>query len=119
MADQGTGVVQVVRLTESEAHELVPGVTMRPLFGQGAMLNLIEFSPGTSVPLHAHPHEQLGHVLEGEVLMTIGGIDYPLGPGDAYQIPGGVEHGAVCEERCLVMDIFAPVREDYRARAGA
>ena len=108
---------QVVRLAEAAALELAPGVTMRPLFGEGAMLNLLMFEPGTDVPLHSHPHEQLGHVLEGELELTIGADVHVLSPGDAYQIPGGTEHGARSERGCVVMDVFQPVREDYRERA--
>jgi quercetin dioxygenase-like cupin family protein len=108
----------VVTLRESEPLELAPGVTMRPVFGDAAMLNLLEFEPGAAVPAHAHPHEQLGHVLEGELALTIDGVEHVLGPGDAYQIPGGIEHGARSAGGCLVMDVFQPVREDYRERAG-
>jgi quercetin dioxygenase-like cupin family protein len=90
---------------------------MRPLFGDGAMLNLLEFEPGAVVSAHAHPHEQLGHVLEGQLALTVDGVEHLLGPGDAYQIPGGVEHAARSSGGCLVMDVFQPVREDYRARA--
>ena len=106
----------VVRLRESEALELAPGVTMRPLFGDGAMLNLLEFEPRAEVGTHSHPHEQLGHVLEGELALTVDGVEHLLRPGDAYQIPGGVEHSARSAGRCLVMDVFQPVREDYRNR---
>jgi quercetin dioxygenase-like cupin family protein len=108
---------QVVRLRETEPLELARGVTMRPLFGDGAMLNLLEFEPGAIVPAHTHPHEQLGHVLEGELTLSIDGVEHLLGAGDAYQIPGGVEHAARCDGVCLVMDVFQPVREDYRLRS--
>ena len=109
---------RVVPLREAEPLELAAGVTMRPLFGDGAMLNLLEFEPGAAVPAHRHPHEQLGYVLEGRLALSIDGSEHVLGPGDAYQIPGGVEHAARSEGRCLVLDVFQPVREDYRERAG-
>jgi quercetin dioxygenase-like cupin family protein len=90
---------------------------MRPLFGEGAMLNLIELAPGARVPEHDHPHEQLGYVLEGELVLAIAGVEHRLGPGDAYAIPGGVEHAASSDGGpCLVLDVFQPVREDYRER---
>ena len=41
---------------------------------------------------------------------------HELAPGDAYRIPGGTEHAARTDGRCLVLDVFQPVREDYRAR---
>jgi quercetin dioxygenase-like cupin family protein len=110
---------KVVRLREVPPLELVPGVTMQPLFGDGAMLNLLTFEPGAEVPAHSHPHEQLGHVLEGELALTIATAVHVLSPGDAYQIPGGTEHSARSEGGCVVMDVFQPVREDYRERAGA
>ena len=57
---------------------------MRPLFGEGAMLNLLEFGPGARVPVHDHPHEQLGYVLEGGSALKIDAVEHRLGPGDAY-----------------------------------
>jgi quercetin dioxygenase-like cupin family protein len=111
-------VSQVVGLRAAPAHELAPGVSMRPLFGSGVMLNLIEFEPGARVPEHEHPHEQLGYVLEGDLVLAIAGEERRLRPGDAYALPGGVPHGAWSVEGCLVLDIFQPVREDYRERVG-
>ena len=110
---------QVEPLREAAPHELAEGVTMRPLFGHAAMLNLIEFEPRARVPVHSHPHEQLGYVLEGTLVLEIAGVEHRLPPGHAYAIEGGVEHAAWSDERCLVLDVFHPVREDYRERAAA
>jgi quercetin dioxygenase-like cupin family protein len=109
-------VSQVTALRDTAPHELVPGVTMRPLFGEGAQLNLLEFEPGARVPRHEHPHEQLGYVLEGELTLEIDGVEHRLAPGAAFQIPGGVQHAAWSEGPCVVLDVFQPVREDYRER---
>ena len=105
----------VVGLRAADPLELVPGVTMRPLFGEGAKLNLLEFSPGARVPVHDHAHEQLGYVLEGELVLEIDGVENRLRPGDAYRIAGGTPHVAWSDEPCLVLDV-QPVREDYRQR---
>jgi quercetin dioxygenase-like cupin family protein len=101
-------------------HELVPGVRASPLFGEGAMLNLLDFDPGARVPVHSHPHEQLGIVIEGELVLEIDGVEHRLGPGQSWHIPGGVEHAAWTQEgvRCRALDVFQPVREDYRQRFG-
>jgi quercetin dioxygenase-like cupin family protein len=109
-------VSQVEPLRDAPAHVLAEGVTMRPLFGSEAMLNLIQFEPRARVPEHSHPHEQLGYVLEGTLVLQIAGVEHRLPPGHAYAIPGGVEHAAWSDERCLVLDVFHPVREDYRER---
>ena len=106
-----------MRLDAVRAFELASGVTGQPLFGDGAMLNLIRFGPGATVPLHSHPHEQLGIVLEGMQALVVGGVSHELGPFEAYVLPGGIEHSAYCgPEGALVLDVFAPVREDYRER---
>ncbi len=48
---------QFVHFDDVREFELAAGVVGRPLFGEGAMVNLIEFEPGSSVPLHSHEHE--------------------------------------------------------------
>ncbi len=106
-----------VSLDEQRAFELVAGVTGRPVFGSGAMLNLIEFAPGSTVPPHSHPHEQLGIVLRGMQALVVNGVAHELGPLEAYVLPGGVEHSAYCGPAgATVLDVFQPVREDYRER---
>jgi quercetin dioxygenase-like cupin family protein len=106
-----------VKLDEQRAFELVAGVTGRPLFGRGTMINLIEFEPGATVPAHSHPHEQLGVVLRGMQALVIDGVAHELGPFEAYALPGGVEHSAYCGPAgATVLDVFQPVRDDYRER---
>jgi len=109
-----------VRFDDLRAFELAAGVRGKPLFGEGAMLNLIEFEPGAVVSTHSHPHEQLGIVLRGVQVLVVDGAEHELGPMEGYVLPGGVEHGARCgPEGATVVDVFQPVREDYRARFAA
>ena len=106
-----------MRFDDVRAFELAAGVTGRPLFGEGAMLNLIVFEAGSTVPLHSHPHEQLGLVLRGMQALVVDGVAHELGPLDGYVLPGDVEHSAYCgPEGATVLDVFRPVREDYRER---
>jgi len=108
---------QFVRLDGIRAFELATGVTGQPLFGEGAMLNLIRFEPESTVPLHSHPHEQLGIVLEGMQALVADGVAHEMRPFDVYVLPGGVEHSAYCgPDGALVLDVFTPVREDYEER---
>jgi unsaturated pyranuronate lyase len=108
---------QFIRFEGLRPFELVPGVVGRPLFGAGAMINLIDFEPGATVPAHSHPHEQLGIVLRGMQALVVDGEAHELGPLEGYVLPGGVEHSAYCgPEGALVLDVFQPVRDDYRER---
>lgn len=111
-------MTKVVRLNELGPHELAEGVRMFPLFGEAGMLSVVDLEPDAIVPLHQHEHEQLGLVLSGEITMTIAGSDHRCGPETAYEIPGGVEHGGRAgPDGCRVLDVFVPVREDYRRLA--
>ena len=115
--DHKVGEPQFIRFDERRAFELAAGVAGKPLFGDGAMLNLIEFEPGSVVPLHSHPHEQLGIVLRGMQALVVDGVAHEMSPYEGYVLPGNVEHSAYCgRDGALVLDIFCPVREDYRAR---
>ena len=98
-----------------ERRELSPGVTLRAMWGEKVMMSMVEVAPHGVVPNHSHPHEQAGLVLEGEFDFTIGGETKRVGPGDAYVIPGGVEHSLVgLEGWALALDIFSPPREEYK-----
>jgi quercetin dioxygenase-like cupin family protein len=118
--DRGVAEPQFIRFDDRRAFELAAGVFGKPLFGDSAMLNLIEFEPGSVVPLHSHPHEQLGIVLRGMQALVVGGVAHELAPLEGYVLPGDVEHSAYCgPEGALVLDVFCPVREDYRVRWSA
>jgi quercetin dioxygenase-like cupin family protein len=68
----------------------------------------------TVLPPHQHPHEQVTYVIEGSFEFTIAGETQVLGPGMAALIPGGVTHSGRTLTPCRVLDLFSPVREDYR-----
>ena len=100
---------------EIQRRELAPGVMLRPLWGDKIMMSLVEIEPRGVVPNHSHPHEQAGLVLQGEFDFTIGGETKRLRQGDAYVIPGGVEHSLVGSDGwSLALDIFNPPREEYK-----
>jgi quercetin dioxygenase-like cupin family protein len=97
---------------------LVEGISARFVTGSRIMFSFVHLAPGALMPDHHHPHEQLGYVVEGSLLLKIAGEERNLQPGDAYAIPGGVTHRAIGgPEGCLVLDAFSPPREEYLERA--
>ena len=91
-----------------------PGVTMWPAAGTNMTINFVRIEPGAEVPLHHHPHEQGGTVIEGMIIMTIDGETREMRVGDVYVAPPDSVHGATAgPDGCLVVDIFSPPREDY------
>lgn len=95
--------------------QLAPGVTIRVVSGERLMLSRVAIDPHSEVPIHSHPHEQYGLVLEGEAEFTIAGQVKLLKAGEYYAIPGDVPHGVITGSvPALCLDIFSPPREEYR-----
>jgi quercetin dioxygenase-like cupin family protein len=104
-----------VERADCSQHEIFPGVHIFTTAGDRMMLSVVELAPHAVVEPHSHPHEQMGLLLEGELTFTIGGQTRTLKPGDMWRIPGGVVHGCVAgDQPAKALDVFQPVREDYR-----
>jgi quercetin dioxygenase-like cupin family protein len=100
---------------ECARHTIFPGVHIRTCACEKMMVSLAELAAGSVVEEHAHPHEQVGLVLEGKAVFFIGGEEKTLQPGELFRIPGNVRHRVVALDRPVkVIDIFYPVREEYR-----
>jgi quercetin dioxygenase-like cupin family protein len=96
----------------------VGGLYMQSISGGQLMANWVTIEPHQTVPLHQHPNEQLGVMLEGALELTVGDETHVFRPGDAYTIPPNLPHSArTLDEGCVVLDVFTPVREDYRRLA--
>ena len=98
-------------IADAQAIEAAPGVTLRPLLGQRVMLSHVSLEPHSEAELHTHGEEQMGIVLEGSCEFELDGEVRMVGPGDTYHAPPGVPHGCrTSDERCVILDIFAPPR---------
>jgi quercetin dioxygenase-like cupin family protein len=97
-------------------HELLPGVRLKTLVhGERTILTEVRFAGGAVVPVHAHPHEQTGYVVAGALRFTVDGEERVVRPGDSWNLPSAVPHGAVALEDSVVVEVFSPPREDYLA----
>ena len=100
---------------EAKVSEPMPGVMRRSLVW-GDNMHLVEFHvpKGSGVPVHNHMHDQVGYVVSGRLEFSIGDAMRELGPGDAYLVPSNVVHSSRALEDVVVIDVFSPVREDYK-----
>ncbi|WP_126152761.1 cupin domain-containing protein [Paracoccus haematequi] len=71
------------------------------------------FRAGDRGALHSHPHVQSTYVQSGRYRFTVDGRDFEVGPGDAFVIPSGAEHGCTCLEAGELIDSFTPRRDDF------
>ena len=97
--------------------EMFPGVTRRT-FASGDNLTLcqIDLAAGAVVPEHTHPHEQAGTVASGRIVLRVGAEGTPereVAPGGDYLIPGGAPHLVRAIEASWLIEVFAPIREEF------
>jgi len=69
---------------------------------------------GATFPEHSHPHEQISVVPNGEFELTLDGETQVLGNGRMAIIPAQTPHSGRAMTDCDIIDVFSPVREDYR-----
>ncbi len=71
--------------------------------------------PGHTVPMHSHPHEQVGMVYSGKAKLRIGDEEKVVQKGYFYCIPANIPHSDTCmgSEAFVMLDIFYPVRNDF------
>lgn len=85
------------------------------LHGEKMMMVLNTTLPGYTVPVHSHPHEQVGMVYAGKAILRIGDEERIVEKGDFYCIPSNVPHSDTCigDEPFVMLDIFYPIRKDF------
>ena len=95
--------------------EVAPGFFSKLIHTDANTINFIEVKAGSSIQLHKHMHQQCSFAIEGKFELIVNGEAKVLEPGLFAIIPSNVEHGGTALTDCKLIDIFSPVREDYRA----
>ena len=91
-----------------------PGLLRRILAHNEKMMLVEHRMEGSWVGAkHAHPHDQMVYVVQGRLWFHCGHDEFEARAGDSFVIRGGIEHSARALEPAIVLDVFAPYREDY------
>jgi quercetin dioxygenase-like cupin family protein len=107
--------VVVMPETSASASTPEPGLRRRIMaFNDKLMLAEHVMEKGWKGARHSHPHEQLVYVISGHIKVSAGDKSFECRAGDSFVVPGGMEHEAAAVERSVVLDVFAPSREEYR-----
>ncbi len=102
-------------LNEMDARERVPGFHSRMVHSEHMTFSVWDVEAEAVLPEHSHPHEQISTVLEGTFELTVGGDTKSLQPGMVVVIPSNVPHSGRALTPCKMLDVFHPVREDFRS----
>jgi quercetin dioxygenase-like cupin family protein len=106
----------VVKSGEAKSFTPETGMVRQVLAYSGdLMLVRHYFEKGWVGARHSHPHHQLVYVVKGAIHVEADGEPaFDCFAGDSFVVNGGVAHQASALEDSEVLDIFTPVREDYR-----
>lgn len=104
----------LVRIDELPELEIATGILLRAVTGQNVTVAHVKLAAGSILPEHAHHNEQVVNVIEGELELTVDGQPHSLVPGRVMVLPSNVKHSGRVISDCRVIDVFYPVREDFR-----
>lgn len=103
-----------VVLNDLPTKEIIAGYTARCIHTGTMSFMYWTVEAGAAIPEHAHLHEQVAQVLQGEFELTVDGETKILVPGMIAVIPPHVKHGGKAITNCELLDVFNPEREDYK-----
>ncbi len=105
---------KVYDLYDIQFTQLAPSIFSRLISGKSTQLSFVQMDPGSLVPSHIHPEEQMTLILRGALTQSILDEEINMAAEDIVRIPANMVHGAkVGEFGCGALDIFWPVRTDY------
>lgn len=104
----------VAELKRIPPREIFPGFQGRFVHSATMTFAYWDIVAGSLVPQHSHVHEQVVNMLEGKLELNVDGKTHLLEPGQVLVIPSQAIHSGKALTACKVLDVFSPVREDYR-----
>ena len=101
---------------ENPSIEICPGITRRTVANGNTMYQMLAtLAPGSRMPAHSHPQEQIVHILEGQMRLIVDRVPHDLSTGDSFYLASNVPHGVETVLQTRVLDTFSPPRNDYLA----
>ena len=104
-----------VKIEEGQKKEIAPGCRAQFVHTDHMTFAYWSLEPEAEVPEHAHVHEQAVNVLAGTLELTLDGEVKRLRPNDVVLVPPNATHSARAVTYCRVLDVFYPVREDFKS----
>lgn len=102
-------------LSDIAPFEISRGFVAKLIHTDQMTLAFVDIEAGADLPQHAHVHVQVANVLEGEFELNVNGEIMLLRPGQSVVIPSNVPHSGRAVTACRILDVFNPVREDFRS----
>jgi len=104
----------LVKLEELPELQLADKIVARVVTTPTLTVAHVSLAEGAVLAEHSHYHEQVVNVIAGELELTVDGTPYRLTPGKVMVLAPNVPHSGRAVTDCRVVDVFHPVREDFR-----
>jgi quercetin dioxygenase-like cupin family protein len=106
------------RFSDIKTKEVAPGFFSKLVHTENNTINFLEVKKGSSIQRHRHVHQQCSFAIEGQFELVVDDVPQILENGIFAIVPSNVWHSGVAITDCKLIDIFSPVREDYRELGG-
>ncbi len=103
-----------IDLENIEEKEIVQGYNARFIHSENMTIAHWNIKKGCTLPEHSHIHEQLSCVTQGDFELCIDGEKKVLNSNNVAVIPANAVHSGIAITDCVIIDIFYPIREDYK-----
>jgi len=103
-----------IDLDQIDEKEIVPGFKAKFVHTNNMTFAYWRITAGNLLPDHKHPQEQVSNLIEGSFELTVDGETRTLTPGTAVVVPSDVPHSGKAITDCFIIDVFYPIREDYK-----
>jgi quercetin dioxygenase-like cupin family protein len=99
--------------SDMPVESITPAIDRKFITADRVTLAQFQLKAGGVVPRHAHEQEQLTYIVSGALKFIVDGQTLVASSGDVVQIPSGLAHEIEVLQDSSVMDVFAPVRQDW------
>jgi quercetin dioxygenase-like cupin family protein len=73
--------------------------------GEQIEVGRLFYAKNTGAEEHAHPHEQVMYIIEGQLQITLGGETAVMEPGGGFHAPPNVPHSVTALEDTVVISV--------------
>jgi len=91
-----------------------PGFIGTFVHGERMTLSHWVIEKDTALTLHTHENEQILFVVEGHLRLDTPGGTIDVYPGEGIVFASNEPHGGKAVEKTMCIDIFCPVRDDFK-----
>jgi quercetin dioxygenase-like cupin family protein len=106
--------MQTYNWTAIEEETLNPLISRRVIHTDRMTVCRIRLKKGAVVPMHSHENEQITMLESGVLRFVFNDAEKIIRAGETLQIPSHAPHRVEALEDSLAVDLFSPVREDWR-----